>query len=68
MPGMPNGKPAGTRCLHLDTGNLCRLFGLPSRPAFCVGLRPEPDMCGANASDALTRLTVLEAATRPTAA
>ena len=43
MPDMPDGKPAGARCPHLDASNLCRLFGLPSRPAFCSGLRPEPE-------------------------
>ncbi len=66
MPDMPDGKPAGARCPHLDASNLCRLFGLPSRPAFCSGLRPEPDMCGTDANDALVRLAALEAATRPT--
>ncbi|MBK6744335.1 MAG: YkgJ family cysteine cluster protein [Hydrogenophilales bacterium] len=65
LPGMPHGKPAGQRCLHLDPANLCRLFDLPERPGFCVGLRPESGMCGDNAQDALRRLDELEAATRP---
>ncbi len=65
LPGMPQGKPAGQRCRHLDPANLCRLFDLPERPAFCVGLRPEAGMCGDNAQDALRRLDELEAATRP---
>jgi uncharacterized protein len=65
MPGMPSGKPAGARCANLDAANLCRLFGLPERPAFCLGLRPEPAMCGVDAADALRRLAALELATRP---
>lgn len=65
MPGMPSGKPAGMRCLHLDAANLCRLFGRPERPGFCRGLRPEASMCGRDAADALCQLNELEAATRP---
>src|SRR5690606_40832938 len=26
IPGMPNGKPAGVRCLHLTDANYCGLF------------------------------------------
>ncbi|MEI0618555.1 YkgJ family cysteine cluster protein, partial [Pseudomonas aeruginosa] len=33
LPGMPAGKPAGVRCLHLDENHLCGLFGRPERPA-----------------------------------
>ncbi len=31
MPRMPEGKPAGERCLHLTVDNLCDLFGKPER-------------------------------------
>ena len=43
----------------------CAIFGKPERPAFCASLRPTEDMCGADAADAMARLTALEAATRP---
>jgi len=33
LPGMPQGKPAGERCLHLSVEQLCLLFGQPERPA-----------------------------------
>ncbi len=46
IPGMPGGKAAGERCVQLDTGNRCRLFGRPERPAVCAGLQPGRDMCG----------------------
>lgn len=63
--GMPHGKRAGERCVHLDDANLCRLFGQPDRPAFCVGLRPTRSMCGATTGEALAMLAHLELATRP---
>lgn len=65
IPGMPNGKPAGVACIQLDEQFRCRLFGKPERPAVCVSLRPNPEMCGANRADAVSRLNVLEAATAP---
>lgn len=65
IPGMPHGKPAGMPCVQLDDALRCRLFGRPERPAFCVSLRPQPDMCGGSRAEALTSLQSLEAATRP---
>ena len=65
IPGMPDGKPAGVRCIQLSDDNRCRLFGLPERPAVCVGLRPLREMCGNTREDALAYLTALEVATRP---
>ncbi len=63
IPGMPHGKPAGVRCVQLDADDRCRIFGRPDRPAVCASLRPEPDMCGASAAQAMRFLTRLEAAT-----
>ena len=65
IPGMPRGKPAGVRCVQLDAGNRCRLFGDPARPAVCRTLRPEPAMCGTSATHALAWLTRLEHLTTP---
>jgi Fe-S-cluster containining protein len=65
IPGMPNGKPAGVRCVQLTPDNRCRLYGLPERPAICVRLRPSEAMCGASTQEALAYLAALEAATRP---
>lgn len=65
MPGMPSGKPPGVRCAQLDAANLCRLFGKPERPGFCLGLRPSQEMCGIDAADALSRLAALETDTLP---
>jgi hypothetical protein len=68
IPGMPEGKPAGVSCTQRTPDNRCRLYGQPERPAVCVRLRPEPEMCGQSAEEALAWLTALELATRPSAA
>jgi len=65
IPGMPNGKPAGVRCVQLTDDNRCRLFGLPERPQVCVRLRPTPDMCGATNAEAMILLSDLESLTQP---
>ena len=62
---MPNGKPAGTRCVQLGDDNACRIFGMPERPAFCGGLAPGIEMCGDSREHAMVWLTRLESATAP---
>ena len=65
IPGMPLGKPAGVRCVQLTPGNLCRLFGQPSRPTVCVEFSASVPLCGTSRREALRRLSELEAATSP---
>jgi len=65
IPGMPNGKRAGERCVQLAEDDSCLLFGRPERPAFCSGLRPSAEMCGTTRDDALAWLRVLERDTAP---
>ena len=65
IPGMPNGKRAGERCVQLTSDNRCKLFGLPERPAVCIRLRPGEEMCGQSAAEAMLWLTELERLTRP---
>lgn len=62
---MPNGKPAGVRCVQLDEAQRCKLFGDPRRPAFCGSLRPEVEMCGSSRAEAMAYLGNLEQLTRP---
>jgi uncharacterized protein len=57
---MPDGKPAGVRCIQLDDANMCRIFGRPERPAVCGSLQPAAEMCGVSQADALQYLTELE--------
>jgi len=65
IPGMPHGKPAGVRCVQLDSTNRCRIFGKPERPTVCSQLMPSADMCGAGAAQALRYLARLEELTAP---
>lgn len=60
---MPQGKPAGVRCVQLDAADRCRLFGDPRRPAVCASLRPALEMCGTDRAQAMHYLTKLEAMT-----
>ncbi len=75
IPGMPNGKPAGVRCVQLLPDNGCAIFGRPERPAFCAGLQPSADIQiidpgdvprGTSREQALHWLGELERATAPT--
>ncbi len=60
IPGMPDGKLAGVRCVQLTDDNRCRLFGQPERPTVCVQLRPHPEMCRDSNEAAMVYLTWLE--------
>jgi len=65
---MPNGKPAGVRCVQLADDNRCKVFGRPERPAFCGGLQPAADMCGNSREAAMIWLADLERITAPACA
>ncbi|HKY05823.1 MAG TPA: YkgJ family cysteine cluster protein [Blastocatellia bacterium] len=65
IPGMPDGKPAGERCVQLTPDNRCKLFGSPHRPAVCSSLSPSEEMCGQTSEQAFANLVRLEHATRP---
>jgi hypothetical protein len=63
IPGMPNGKPAGVRCVQLDDANRCMIFGKMERPPVCESLQPSTEMCGASREHALLYLARLDALT-----
>ncbi|MBL4741374.1 MAG: hypothetical protein COB75_00355 [Idiomarina sp.] len=63
IPGMPNGKKAGERCVQLDDNNLCKLFGDSRRPAVCEQFSADRDVCGTSREQALLLLTSLEQST-----
>ena len=65
IPGMPQGKPANTRCVQLSDSNLCMIFGSPLRPKVCSGLQPTAEMCGSTRQQAITYLLELETLTAP---
>lgn len=62
---MPDGKPAGVRCIQLDMQNRCMIFSKPERPDFCASLQPSAEMCGNNREQAMIWLTNLEILTKP---
>ncbi|MDA8826441.1 YkgJ family cysteine cluster protein [Luminiphilus sp.] len=63
--GMPQGKPPGTPCVHLDAARSCGLFLDTRRPAVCRNFKPHIDVCGDSAEQALELLNQLERASRP---
>ena len=64
IPGMPHGKPAGVRCLHLTRDNRCALYGKPERPEVCIRLQASAEMCGNSVREAFVRLSRMERATK----
>ena len=65
IPGMPEGKPAGVRCVQLTDDHRCRIFGQQERPEVCARLRPGEEMCGSSARHAYEYLARLERLTAP---
>jgi len=59
--GMPDGKPAGIKCIHLTDDFLCSIFNDPERPKVCYGFKAEKIFCGNNREEALKILSDLDA-------
>lgn len=60
---MPDGKPAGVRCVQLTDDYRCAIFGSPDRPAVCNSFGASLEMCGDTARDAYEYLARLERST-----
>jgi Fe-S-cluster containining protein len=60
IPGMPDGKRAGQRCIHLTNDLKCLLFGRHDRPKVCAEFRPDPLVCGNSQTEALAIFAALE--------
>ena len=65
IPGMPDGKPDGERCLHLTADDLCELYGRKTRPRVCSDFPPTRDTCGASREEALALMARMEKDTAP---
>ncbi len=65
IPGMPDGKPANTKCVQLDDNMRCRIFGHPDRPHVCSSLQPSAELCCDSREQAITWLLKLEELTLP---
>ncbi len=60
IPGMPAGKPAGVRCIHLTHDYRCDIFYSDERPQVCKDFKAEPSVCGNTREEALKILSELE--------
>ena len=57
---MPDGKPAGIRCIHLSADYRCLIFDDPGRPKVCAQFKAEPEVCGTSREEAMVLLGDLE--------
>jgi uncharacterized protein len=57
---MPEGKPAGIRCIHLTEDLKCDIFLSPSRPKVCAGFKADSIVCGQNSDEAMSNLKWME--------
>jgi hypothetical protein len=53
LPGMPGGKPAGVRCIHLLVGSKCAIYNDPLKPKVCSDFNAEPEFCGSTQKEAM---------------
>ena len=53
IPGMPGGKPAGVRCIHLLEDYRCDIYNDPGYPPVCTGFNAEKEFCGNNRDEAM---------------
>lgn len=60
---MPEGKPAGVACVHLNAELLCELFATSERPQVCHDFSFDAQTCGSCREEALANLNWLEAST-----
>jgi len=65
IPGLPDGKPVGIRCIHLSDNNYCRIYGTKDYPDVCRNLVPSEEMCGSTFEEAMQYLIRLEKLTKP---
>jgi len=62
LPNMPKGKPAGVRCVNLDSQNLCTVY--EDRPHVCRAFSPDVSTCGHDFEEAMRLIGALEEATK----
>jgi len=60
IPGMPGGKPAGVRCIHLTDDFQCAIYESDKRPQVCDDFKADPEVCGSCREEAIKILTELE--------
>ena len=63
IPGMPEGKAAGLRCIHLREDFSCGIY--EQRPQVCRDFQAEEIVCGQNRQEAITTLLWMEEGSSP---
>jgi uncharacterized protein len=53
IPGMPEGKPAGVRCIHLLDNYKCDIYDTPGKPKVCDDFKAEKEFCGTSQEEAM---------------
>jgi Fe-S-cluster containining protein len=53
IPGLPEGKEVGVKCIHLTDDYKCAIYDDPQRPKSCAGFFAEAEFCGSNREEAL---------------
>jgi Fe-S-cluster containining protein len=53
IPGMPDGKPAGVRCVHLMENYRCEIYADQDYPRVCAGFNAEEEFCGNDREEAM---------------
>lgn len=59
IPGMPEGKPNGVRCIHLKDDYRCAIYYDPGRPKVCRDFKAEIEFCGSSKEEAIKLLSSL---------
>jgi uncharacterized protein len=50
---MPDGKPAGVRCVHLLDDYRCAIYDDPFKPKVCTDFKAEREFCGSDRDEAM---------------
>jgi len=50
---MPEGKPAGVKCIHLTHDYQCAVYNDPGKPKVCSDFKAESDFCGRDREEAM---------------
>ena len=53
IPGMPDGKEAGVRCIHLREDYKCDIYYRKDYPKVCSGFNAEKEFCGSSQKEAM---------------
>jgi uncharacterized protein len=59
IPGLPGGKPAGIRCIHLLEDYQCDIYFDLAKPKVCSDFKPESEFCGSTREEAINILLSL---------